>query len=293
MPLNRNLWRAARAAVVVGLAVAGYLFFIPQTKVDRQQLGSLVISRTAVPGVPAKARVSQSVDPSRSTFSVTKAAARHDPDHTGLFAREWYVTSGAPPEAGIVIQLLPDDDSARRVAADVVKSLYTLPVLQGETARPAERFDLAGVPGGLAAAFALADSAVPAKGIVGYAYKTVYRVGRVVVTELVEDTLPRRSPGPVGADARAGRALLQREEPGFSLIRSHVPSTASIVYGVVALVVVVGAVILPEWVASYRGRRREHREQRARERDREQYLARGRRTVKRGAAPPWAQPKKR
>lgn len=293
MPLHGTLWRATRAVVVAVLATVVYLLVVPQRQVEHRQLGSLVVARTVVPGVPGRASFAQWVDPSQSTFAVARQAAHRDPDHTGLFAREWYVTPDASPEVGIVLELLPDVVTARAAAAKGAGQLLVAPHLSGERAGAGETFSISGVPGGRGATFPLSNSFVPANGTVGYAYKAVFRFGRAVVSELVVTAGSARSTSLAVADARAGYRLLQRSEPSFSFVHSHYPGTTSIVFGGVALVLVAGAVVVPEGVIVLVRRRREHKMARAQARHRQQYLARGRRTVRRHGAPPWAKTKGR
>jgi hypothetical protein len=293
MRLDGTFWRALRAVVVAGAAALVFFQLIPQTTVRHNELGSLMVTRTALRGVPAKPRLSEWVAPSSSTFDVTRQAAKRDPDHTGLFAREWYVSQNGPPEVGMVVQLLPDAATAERSVANVRSQLLAAPQLSGEKAGQAQPFPIPGVPGGRGVAFALSDSNVPANGVIGYAYKTVYRFDRAVVSALIADTGKTKSTQAAVADAQAGYRLLQEREPGFSFAHQRFPVVASIVFAVVALVVVAAAVVVPELVLVLLRRRRARRHERAQARARQQYLARGRRTVRRHGAPPWAQTKRR
>lgn len=293
MRLNGTLWRAVRAVAAAVVAIVVYVVLIPQTRVDHKEVGSLVVTRTAVSGVPAKAKISEWVDPKQSTFAITRQAARRDPNHTALYAREWYVTADAPPEIGIVLQLLPDLASARTSEQKVATQLDNAPQLPGLTPGKAEPFSIPGVPGGRGAAFAMRDTAVPAKGIVVYAYKTVFRFDKAIVTGLSAVDGSTRSTQAAVADAHAGYRLLVQREPGFSFVHPTYPLVATIVFAVIALVLVAGAVIVPEWAVVAARLRRERREARATARARQQYLARGRRAVRGHGAPPWAQPKRR
>jgi hypothetical protein len=263
------------------------------SRADRHLLGRLVITRSATPGVPAKSALAQSVPPSESTFATTRKAAKADPDATGLYAREWYVAANAPPEVGVIVQLLPDPEQARTVLADVRRQLSTAPTLQGETPSGATSFSVPGVVGATGYSFALSDSVAPSKGTIGTAYKVAFRVDRSVVTELVISTSPARDLAPVRTDVRNGAALLRHAGPGFSFVRTSVPVLATIVYAVVAVVVALLAVVAPDFLVTWRGRRRERRLEREQRRAREQYLARGRRTVKRQRAPAWSQSRRR
>lgn len=293
MRLNGMPWRALRAVVAAGLAVLVYFLLVPQTRVVHKELGTLMLTRTALPGVPAKPKLSEWVDPSSSTFTVTKQAGKRDPDHTGLYAREWYVSQSGPPEAGMILQLLPDTSTAQQAGDKVAGELESAPQLSGEKSGPAEPFSIPGVPGGRGAAFALSDSNVPANGVVGYAYKVEYRFDRAVVSELLADSGTTKSTRAAVTDAQRGYRLLEQREPGFSFAHQRLPVTASIVFGAVALVLVAAAVVVPELAVVLLRRRHERRMARAEARARSQYLARGRRTVGRQGAPPWSQRKRR
>jgi hypothetical protein len=282
-----------RALAVLVVAGIGYAFFIPVSKVDRHLLGHLVITRSAEPGVPAKAALAEAVPPAESTFAVTRKAAKTAPDATGLYAREWYLVADAPPEVGIIVQLLPDAARARTVFAEVRRQLATAPTLQGEKAAGPTSFSVPGVAGAIGYSFSLSDTVNPAKGTIGSAYKAAYQVDRSVVTELMISTSPSRELGPIRADVRNGAALLRRAGPGFSFVRTTMPLVATIVYAVVAVAAALLAVAVPEFLVFWRRRRRERRLERETRRAREQYLVRGRRTVKRQRAPAWSQPRRR
>jgi hypothetical protein len=291
--MRRTISRVARALVVLVLAGIGFSLFVPQSTPHRPLLGRLLFLHTAGPGVPAKAAVAQSVPPSESTFAVTRKAARADPNGTGLFVREWYVAANAPPEVGMIVQLLPDAARARAVATKVHDQVSVAPTLQGENAVSPKPFSVPGVANTDGYSFLLNDAVQSSKGTVGAAYKASVRVGRAIVTELMVTTVPSRDLGAIQRDVRDEAALLGRVLPGFSFVRTTTPVVASIVYGVVAAVLAALAVVLPELLVAWWHRRRERRIEREQRRSREQYLARGRRTVKRQRAPAWSQPRKR
>ncbi|MHB8681711.1 MAG: hypothetical protein ACYDA2_06420 [Acidimicrobiales bacterium] len=288
-----SLSRLARLGGSVIAAVVVFVLVVPQTSLHRDDLGNLVLARTAEPGVPGLPSVAQSLKPSSSTVALTRAADRRDPDHTGLYAREWYVAPGAPPEVGIVVQVLPDAATAAAVERELRKGLDTEPILSGEKAQPATPVALPGVRGGAGAAFVLRDANGSSTATIGYAYKTVFAFDRVVVSELVVTVGTAEVSAPVVADARAETKLLERREPGFSFAHHHVPIVASVVFAVVALTAVAAVSFGPEAVLATVRRQRTRRHEREQRRARQQYLARGRRTVRRHKAPSWAQPRRR
>ncbi len=285
--------RVARALVVVVVAGVVYAFLIPQTRVDRQLLGRLVITRTATPGVPRVAQVSVSVQPSESTFATTRQAAKSDPHASGIYGREWYVASDAPPESGLVIQLLPTAAQAARVAQGDRKELKTAPSLEDEAAKSPSLFSVPGVAGAGGAAFVLVDTTTSSQPPVGSAYKLEVQVGRVVVSELMVTTSATRDLTPIRTDARREVALLERVLPPFSFAHTSLALLPSLAFLGITVVAVAGVVVVPEWFVSWRSWRRRRRHDRDERRSREQYLARGRRTVRRQRAPAWSQPRRR
>ena len=286
-------WRIIRAVVLLALAGVVYSVWIPQTRADRTLLSRLVILHTALPGLQTRHEVSQSVPSSQSAFAATRKAAKSQPDATGIYTREWYVGANAPPEAGLVAQLLPTAATAQTVLQDVLTQLSALPTLSGETASAPKAFSAPGVVGGRGVSFALADSTTTSKATIGYAYKSAYRVGRVVITELAVSDKAVLDPGPIRDDMRVGADLLARVEPGFTMVRTTVPVLATALYAGIALLLAAASLFAPEVAAGMLERRRERHRERELRRSREQYLARGRRTVKRQRAPAWSQPKRR
>ena len=279
--------------VVVVLGVAGYLAFIRQPTVDRKLLGGLVLDRTALAELPAKPALSESVPPSHSTFAITRTAARRHPAATAVFAREWYVSSSGPPEVGIVIQLLPDASTASRLRSDEVAQLKNEPSLAEETPTEPKRFSVAGVPGARGVSYILDDATTSAHPPVGTSYTVVLQVGRTVTSELMVTTSTIRDDAIIDEDVRAAARLLDKTEPGFSMVRTTWPLVASLVYVGVTLVAAAAAFLGPEVLVDSTRRRRQLRHAREERRDREQYLARGRRTVRRQRAPAWTQPRRR
>lgn len=274
------------------VAIAAGLFFVivPVKRAERSQLSGLIVKHTTVQGLRGrKAKISVSVPASSSTFAVVKHAAKTDPDQTGLYESEWYVTSSAPPEAGVLVDFLPDAATARRVLADSVKLLSKPPSLQGESGSTPVAFDIPSVPGVRAVYSKLTAEGQAA----GYTYTVDFAYGRAVVSELIVNGLKTVSTTAPAADTRAEYALLQKKEPGLSLVTTHLPVVATIVYLIVALVLAAAAYFLPEWLVAALARRRQRREVRELERSRSQYKARGRRAVRRHRAPAWRQPTRR
>jgi hypothetical protein len=273
--------------VVAALAAGGFFLFIPSSHPDDKLVGRLLIAHSAAPGVPSKASTSEAVPAATSTFKVVKKAEKADPQQTALYERAWYVTASAPPETGLLLELLPDAPSASLALTDSNQQLKKTPQFTGETASKRTRFLVGSVPGARGVSFTLTDDTT--KKLAGHSYSVDFRVGRVVISELMVTTRTTPSTSAAIRDVQAEYSVLRRVEPGFSLSPSHLPTVASVVYIVVGALAVAGAFFLPEWALAVRDRRREHREAKERERIRSEYRARGRRAVRRHRAPDWRQ----
>jgi hypothetical protein len=289
--VHKLSYRLIRAGAVLILALAGFFVFVRTPHVDRKLLRNLVIDHTATPGVAGRRpAISEPVPSSTSSFPAVKAASKSDPDNVGIYETEWYLTASTPPDAGILLTYLPNESAARETLTDAVKLLSKPPTLQGESATTPQRFSVTSVGGAHAVYSKLTTSAGNAA---GYSYSLDFRVGRVVVSELIITKQSSLDTSAAETDAREEATLLERAEAGFTLSSVSTPVTASIVYWVVALVLVAGAFALPELAAAQVQRRHERREQRDNERSRSQYLARGRRAVQRHKAPAWRQSSRR
>jgi hypothetical protein len=275
-----------RVAVVVVLAVVGYFLFIRTSRSDPQQLSRLVISRTSVPGLRDRAPTrSTSVPPTGSDFAVVQQAAKSQPNETGLYEIEWQVSPSAPPQSGVLLTYVPDSSTAKKTFDASVKLLSTGPKLQNETASKPTPFAVPSVPGARASASQLSSSGKP----VGYSYEVDLYFGRAVASNLVLTSNTTYSPAAAIKDAQNEYAVLQAQEPGFSMTTTKTPLISTIIYVVVALLIAVGAFFVPEWAVEMTHRRRERHQERERERQRSQYRARGRRAVQRHKPQAWRQ----
>jgi hypothetical protein len=284
-------FRLARLAVVVVIAVVGYVLFIRTPHVERQVLGNLVIPRTSVHGLPARPSLASSPSPSTSSIPVVKQAAKTDPDHTGLYAVEWTTSTNANLAVALVLQLLPDSRRARTALKPSQKQFVTNLSLSGETLSEQTAFSIPSVPQALAESYAMASSST--KAAEGYAYAIVFQMDRAVVAEIMKSPDTTRSTSDAISITQAENALLQRAEPGFSMLRTITPVIASVVFGVIALLFAAGAFFVPEWAPDALNRRRARHKAKELENARSQYRARGRRTVRRHRAPAWRQPRRR
>ncbi len=279
--------RVARVALVVVLAVAGYLLFIRTPHVERKLLADLVVHRISVHGLPAKPFVAHSTSASTSSIAVVRQAAKTDASRTGLYEAAWTSTTNGNLQVGLIVQLLPDSSLARS-AFSANEKQFTKLSLSGLTLSARTAFSVPSLPQARAESYAVSSAST--KAAEGYAYTLLFRVGRVVAGEITRSPGTTRSTSDAISVARAEHALLQRAEPGFSMLRATTPVVSSVVFGVIALLVAAGAFVVPEWAPDALSRRRARHEAKELENARSQYRARGRRTVARHRAPAWRQP---
>jgi hypothetical protein len=282
--------RALRAGVVVVLAVVGFFLFIRTSRPDPQQLSRLVISHTSVPGLRHREPVlSRSVPAGGSSFAVVRQAAKSNPNETGLYEMEWEISASSPPQAGVLLTLMPNEAMAVKAFDDSVKLLSTGPKLENSTGSKPMPFAVPSVPGARASASQLSSSGKP----VGYSYEIDLHFGRVAASNLVVTSNTTFSPSAAIRDAQNEYSVLVSNEPGFSLVQTSTPLTTTIVYVAVAVLIAAGAFFVPELAIETRRRRRERHAERERDRQRSQYRARGRRAVQRHKAPAWRQSARR
>ncbi|MGA2037082.1 MAG: hypothetical protein ABSH04_05800 [Acidimicrobiales bacterium] len=286
-------FRLARVAVVIVLAVAGYLLFMRPSHVERRLVGNLVIHRISLPGLPSRPGLADSISPSTSPFTVVKQAAKTNPTRTGLYEVEWANTknTASVTEAGILLQLLPDSKRADTALTASVAQFITKPTLSGQTLSAGTPFSIPSVPQAHAESHTMTATSTGKAD--GYAYIVAFRVDRAVVAEVVTSPDMTRSTSGASSMAQAENALLRRAEPSFSMVRTTTPVVASVIFAVVTVLVCAGAFFLPEWAPDALHRRRAQREIKERERARSQYRARGRRAVRRHRAPAWRHPGRR
>lgn len=279
--------RLARVAVLVVLAVAGYLLFVRTPHVERQLLGNLMVHRVSVHGLPATPSVARSASPSTIAVRVLKQAAKTDPDHTGVYELAWGAAKKPNVGLGMVLELLPDATLAQTAFIGNVNVYVTNLKISGSTLSERQAFSVPSVPQARAESYAVSNSST--KATVGYAYTVVFRTGRAVVVEIMRSLGTTRSTSGTVSVTTAEHALLQRAEPNFSMIHTPTPLVASVVFWAVAILVAAGAFFLPEWAPDAFHRRRTRHEEKVLAAARSQYRSRGRRTVARHRAPAWRQ----
>jgi hypothetical protein len=276
-------WLAAGLILVVG--AVGYVVFVKQTHLDRSRLSQLVIVHPGVPGLKPKAAAEQEVNTERSTYPTVKTSGENDYNHTGAYARNWQGTAASHNAATLLVDLLPNEALAAKTRAEAARLDLAAGSFAAEHFTLSSHFTISGIPGSSGSAYAVAASSTS---VAGNAYSIVFRVGRTVVSQLVEAGQGGLTQADAETIARNENSLLQRVEPGFTMEVTTRHFWPSLIYWVIVVVLAVLALVTPGLIRRRRAARlakRAHREQ-------YQYRSRGRKAVRRHRAPSWAHPRR-
>jgi hypothetical protein len=276
-----HLPRVLAAAVVV-VAAVGYVVFVKSTRIDRSSLSALVIGQTGVRALHSKPVESELVSPQKSAFAAVKKAAASDPAGTGGYGKEWSGSTASGDAATELVELLPSSAQARLVRAEAQAEYSDASSLKAAHTTVTAHFTVTTVAGAFGVSFATAKSSTTSA-TTGTAI--VFQQGRAVAVEYLQSSTGGLSRTDATTVARAEYALLERNEPGFSMTQTTRPLVLSVVYGLVALLVAGLILFLPGQVR----RRRARRQARLEEQARYEYRARGGKAMRRRRPPAWAQ----
>ena len=184
------------------VGAVGYVVFVKRTQLETSRLSQLLIVHPGVAGLDAKAKQFELVPGSSSSYATVKKSAKSDPDETGGVARLWEGSSSSHNALTLLVNLLPDTAAARSTRAEAAAADLGPSSYSSEHLTFTNRFGVPGVPGALGSAYAEAASSTS---VAGHGYAVVFRVGRTVVSELVQggtstltSVTPSRSPRPKG-----------------------------------------------------------------------------------------------
>jgi hypothetical protein len=270
------------ATVIVALGATGYVVFVQGSRVDRGHLATLIVPRTGSKVLKSKPVESQYVDPGKSGFAAMKKAAVVNPTETGGYGREWSGSTTSGDVATQLVEVLPTAAQAKVVRTEAVAEYSDSSTLAAQHTTVTARFHVPTVPGAFGVSFATAKSTTT-DAATGSAI--VFRVGRVVSVGYVESTTGGLDPANAESLARAEHVLLEKSEPGFSMVQTTRPLALSVVYGVVTALAVGLVLVLPLGIRRRRVRRQAKREEQARH----EYRARGGKAMRRRRPPAWAQ----
>jgi hypothetical protein len=270
------------ASAVVVVAVAGYVVFVKSTRVDRASLSTLVIDRTGVSALKSKPVESELVPPQKSAYAAVKRAAASDPDGTGGDGKEWRGSTASGAAATQLVELLPSSAQARTVRAEAEAAYADAASLKAAHTTVTAHFTVPAAADAYGVSFATAASSTTSA-TTGTAI--VFQQGRVVAVTYLQSSTGRLSRADATTMARAEDALLEREEPSFSLTQTTRPLALSVVYFLVTVLVAGLILLLPGLARRRRARRQARREEQARR----EYRARGAKSLRRRRQPAWAQ----
>jgi hypothetical protein len=276
--------RVARGLVVLVVAAVCWALFVTDQHMDTGRMGTLVVRDPHLAGIRPKPVAERTLPASASTVSVIRTAERRDPAHTGIYEIGWEATGANPASTnvGLLVQLVPDTATARTVLTDVHRQYGAS--RSGDTYTQTASFTVAGVGGARGITYAISGSGSTGGGT---AQVVSFRVGQVVVLELVQTTTGSFGAPQAAALARREAAHLRAVGTDLSLVVTTHPLGWSIALAAGSVVAAAAAVVLPEWFLDRHERRRRRAERRAEARARAERLARGRRSVRRHRAPAW------
>ncbi len=247
-PRKRMILAVVGAAVVLLGSVIGYLTLIPQTHVVPSRLSQLVTTRPGVKAFDIKATSSLVQPVAKSGIKPLEAAANQFPAQTGIYSRVWRPSANPVAATEIIAFLSPSTTTARSVYQLLnTQQLGSKSYASSSLARRST-FNVPGIAGSSGATYSSsgASSTTKANPTLG---EVVFRFGRVVaLTETLSTSGAQHS---VQVIARSEAAQLHSVEPGFTLAATAYPVTASWIWAIVTLVLLlaVGYVpfALPRW----------------------------------------------
>ncbi len=267
--------RLAVAVVLAGLAIAGYLLWIPVRRPNPAKLAPL--ARTApVQGLHPRPRTHVTA-PAKSPIATVRRAAGATPGETGSYSVQWQGTKPVS-SASLSLDVLPDLPLARGALAGARSTALAQTALTSIGYGYGGKTQVPEIPGAKGAYYLSGSSAQITK-TTPRATVIVFRVGRVLAGVNVDATgSAATTTARALATAEYRHLLAVGTDPAIG--ETSVPVLASVLYILAALAVMALAQVLPSVVLSARRRQLELRaaaERRAR-------VSRGKKVVKRHAA---------
>lgn len=223
---------AAAVVVVLALAGLGYANFIPVHSVATGRLAALLPSKSP-PGFSKKPASSSPLSAKSSPFPEVKTAAKKSPKSTGSYSVQWTKPAPSTDTATILVTLLPNAGDAAKTNSEAT-TLYLNPKSLQTDGYAYVGSLKTGLPGSDGSVFkSTAAGGGPPLAVV------VFAKDRAQVT-LFSALAAGQSQTESSANSLAHNeySLLQRKLPGFTLVRTTLPVTATAVFwGVTAALV--------------------------------------------------------
>jgi hypothetical protein len=262
------------AVVVLTVAAIGYEQYIPIHHLQRARLSRLVVDRPPG-GFAVKPTSSAEVSATSNPFATVKAAAKRSPNSTGSYSIDWAVTGSSTEGASALVSLLPSGSDAAAVQAEAIKAYLGASSFKSNNLSFEGSFSVPTPSDAGTAAFTSTSSKSEQKVAV-----VVFREDRVVFVEFVQETTVAKAEAAATSLAGAEYEHLRQLGSGFSLVVTSWPLEASLIYGAVAVAIVVAMLSVAPAVSMTRRRRRLAQEEAARR----EFRGRGRKIARHQAA---------
>lgn len=290
MRLPPHTGRFVAPAVVMVLAIIGYFVVFRSTQAEPKRMTALVIEQTGLKDMKSKAARSDVITASEENWKVVKAAAKAQPDQTAGYARTWESTKPSSRSISILVEVLPSASDANVMQKQVMEEYSNPKTLKSQKTTVTSRFSVPGVTESRGVNYEVATSGSGSSGTSATSGIVIsFVVGHAVAVVYDEAPAPAARSGNIRTVAQSQSALIQQQEPRFSLTVSTRTPLASFLYLVVALAVTACTYLVPLGVQRARNTRKAHQISQASYGRR----ARGGKVLKRRKASPLLQPSRR
>ena len=250
-PYRAPAFAAARAVVVLAVAVVGYQAVVPTTHVIRTRLARLVVGQPGVAAYNIKPSSASEQPAAQTQLKTLTAAAKRSPAATGAYAILWEPAQSS--FAGLAVFLLPTEAEA----SATVSELRTQQLAAGaDTSSGLTRrstFTDSGIPGSAGAVFAPTSASSAPQTTLAV---SLFRYGKVVaLSEVASTAHPQADTTTLAVNEFAH---LRQVEPGFTLKVVRRPAVATALWAA-ATVVAAAIVALAPIARRRRARRRRQR----------------------------------
>jgi hypothetical protein len=263
------------AVAVLGVAAAGAFHYLPIRHLQPSRIAQLAPTG-APPGFKGKPSRTSSPPAASSPLAELKKAATLSPHSTGSYLVQWGGSPASADFVSVVVYLLPSAADAAIAASQAAQSYLSAQSYKANSYALVGPFSVPSVTGATGALYSPTSKRIK-QDLAVY----VERVDKVVVVSLMDQTgTPSTVQGNAVTAAQAEYLHLHSVAPNFSLIRTHWPTLATLVYSAVALLLASCAFIVPVLFRGVRRQRGLAREEAARR----QVMGRGGKIAKRQAA---------
>lgn len=268
--------RVATAVVLVGLAIAGYVLWIPVHRPNLDKVAALAV-KSPVTGLRTHPKT-EIVDPATTvSLSAVKRAAASTPGETAAYAVNWEGTG--PVTAGsLELITLPTSKSAKSAQKQALAAELSQTSLTDSGYGFGGTTSVSGIPGAKGAYY-LKGTKPTVTASTPRVTVAMFREGRTIL-DVTVDSKGATATTTARALALAEYHHLEHVGADPTLAETSLPVVASVVYALVVLAVLAIAEATPRLVTTAQRRRHEARiaaERRAR-------VARGSKVVKRHAS---------